>query len=94
VSVIFLLLTPLQNSIIRSYEAEADAFGLNAAREPYGWATAAMRLCRNGGEGEIRTHEPREGPPVFKTGAINRSATSPYFARLAVLRAGSRKILS
>jgi hypothetical protein len=30
-----------------------------------------------GGEGEIRTHEPRKGPPVFKTGAINRSATSP-----------------
>jgi hypothetical protein len=30
-----------------------------------------------GGEGGIRTHEPREGPPVFKTGAINRSATSP-----------------
>ena len=31
-----------------------------------------------GGEGEIRTHEPRKGPPVFKTGAFNRSATSPY----------------
>src|SRR5690242_2807894 len=30
-----------------------------------------------GGEGEIRTHEPREGLPVFKTGAIDRSATSP-----------------
>jgi hypothetical protein len=30
-----------------------------------------------GGEGEIRTHEPREGLPVFKTGAFNRSATSP-----------------
>ncbi len=30
-----------------------------------------------GGEGEIRTHEPRKGPPVFKTGAFNRSATSP-----------------
>ncbi len=30
-----------------------------------------------GGEGEIRTHEPRKEPPVFKTGAINRSATSP-----------------
>jgi STE24 endopeptidase len=43
-SVIFFLLTPLQNLIVRSYEAEADAFGLNAAREPYGWATAAMRL--------------------------------------------------
>jgi len=43
-SVILFLLTPITNSITRSYEAEADAFGLNAAREPYGWATAAMRL--------------------------------------------------
>jgi len=43
-SVILFLLTPINNSITRSYEAEADAFGLNAAREPYGWATAAMRL--------------------------------------------------
>jgi hypothetical protein len=31
-----------------------------------------------GGEGEIRTHEPRKGLPVFKTGAFNRSATSPF----------------
>jgi hypothetical protein len=31
-----------------------------------------------GGEGGIRTHGPREGTPVFKTGAINRSATSPH----------------
>ena len=36
-----------------------------------------------GGEGEIRTHEPREGPPVFKTGAFNRSATSPLPPRCA-----------
>jgi STE24 endopeptidase len=43
-SMIFFLLTPMQNLIVRSYEGEADAFGLNAAREPYGWATAAMRL--------------------------------------------------
>jgi len=43
-SVILFLLTPLQNLIIRSYESEADAFGLNAAREPYGWAMGAMRL--------------------------------------------------
>jgi STE24 endopeptidase len=43
-SVIFFLLTPLQNLVVRSFEGEADAFGLNAAREPYGWATAAMRL--------------------------------------------------
>lgn len=43
-SATFFLLTPIQNLITRSYEAEADAFGLNAAREPYGWATVAMRL--------------------------------------------------
>jgi hypothetical protein len=30
-----------------------------------------------GGEGGIRTHGPRKGTPVFKTGAFNRSATSP-----------------
>jgi hypothetical protein len=34
-------------------------------------------MYRFGGEGEIRTHETCEGPPVFKTGAFNRSATSP-----------------
>ena len=43
-SVILFLLTPMQNLIVRSYESEADAFGLNAAREPYGWAMGAMRL--------------------------------------------------
>jgi hypothetical protein len=32
---------------------------------------------KSGGEGEIRTHETREGLTVFKTVAINRSATSP-----------------
>lgn len=41
---LLLLATPFLNSISRSYEAEADAYGLNAAREPHGWATAAMRL--------------------------------------------------
>jgi hypothetical protein len=40
-------------------------------------------LC-SGGEGEIRTHETREGLPVFKTGAFNRSATSPSKPRNAV----------
>jgi STE24 endopeptidase len=44
IALIFFLFTPLQNSIVRSYEAEADAFGLNAAREPQAWALAAMRL--------------------------------------------------
>jgi STE24 endopeptidase len=43
-SVFFFLATPLVNSIVRQMEAEADAFGLNAAREPHGFAMAAMRL--------------------------------------------------
>ncbi|MGA9341883.1 MAG: M48 family metallopeptidase [Rhodanobacteraceae bacterium] len=43
-STFFLLATPLTNSITRQAEAEADAFGLNAAREPNGFAMAAMRL--------------------------------------------------
>ena len=40
----FFLATPLTNTIVRQMEAEADAFGLNAAREPNGFAMAAMRL--------------------------------------------------
>jgi STE24 endopeptidase len=44
ISIFFLLATPLVNSIVRQMEAEADAFGLNAAREPNGFAMAAMRL--------------------------------------------------
>lgn len=43
-SLFFFLATPLTNSIVRQMEAEADAFGLNAAREPNGFAMAAMRL--------------------------------------------------
>ena len=31
-----------------------------------------------GGSGEIRTHGGREPSPVFKTGALNRSATLPF----------------
>ena len=38
------LATPLLNSITRGAEHEADIFGLNTAREPYGFAYAAMRL--------------------------------------------------
>ena len=39
-----LILTPVQNTLIRVQESEADAFGLNAAREPDGFAKVAMRL--------------------------------------------------
>lgn len=44
ISVFFFFATPLTNSIVRQAEAEADAYGLNSAREPHGFATAAMRL--------------------------------------------------
>lgn len=39
-----ILSTPVTNSIIRTNEAEADIFGLNAAREPDGFATIALKL--------------------------------------------------
>lgn len=38
------LLTPVTNSLIRINESQADAFGLDAAEEPDGFARAAMRL--------------------------------------------------
>lgn len=42
---IFLTLsTPVLNTIVRQAEAEADAFGVNASREPHGFASVAMRL--------------------------------------------------
>ena len=39
-----LITTPVQNTIIRTAESEADAFGLNAAHEPDGFALTAMKL--------------------------------------------------
>jgi STE24 endopeptidase len=43
-SLLFLALTPLTNTLIRVNESEADAFGLDAAREPDGFALTAMKL--------------------------------------------------
>jgi STE24 endopeptidase len=43
-SLLLLLLTPVTNSIIRENERMADAYGLNAAREPDGFATIALKL--------------------------------------------------
>src|SRR4051812_25884167 len=44
------------------------------ATKPSRWPSAATR---NGGGGGIRTHEALADLPVFKTGAIDRSATPP-----------------
>ncbi len=43
-SVYGFVLTPVFNTITRTQEAEADAFGLNAARQPDGFAQAALHL--------------------------------------------------
>ncbi|HEX4858331.1 MAG TPA: M48 family metallopeptidase, partial [Usitatibacteraceae bacterium] len=44
-SVWLLIITPVFNTVIRSAETEADLFGLNAAREPDGFAEAIFKLA-------------------------------------------------
>jgi len=44
VSVFFLLATPIQNTITRTMETQADIFGINTARQPDGFATATLKL--------------------------------------------------
>lgn len=43
-SVYLFALTPVLNTFVRTNEAEADIFGLNAAREPDGFAEIALKL--------------------------------------------------
>jgi STE24 endopeptidase len=43
-SVYLLAMTPVLNTIVRTGESEADAFGLDSAREPDGFALTAMKL--------------------------------------------------
>ncbi len=45
VTTLLFLATPAINGIVRNVENQADAFGLNAAREPYGFAMVSMRLA-------------------------------------------------
>jgi STE24 endopeptidase len=52
VSIFFFVLTPIINTHIRTSEAEADMFGLNASRQPDGFAQAAIHL------GEYRKMKP------------------------------------
>ncbi|HEV2805157.1 MAG TPA: M48 family metallopeptidase [Chthoniobacterales bacterium] len=44
VAAIAFLLTPVSNTVIRTSEIEADAFGMNTAREPDGFAKVALKL--------------------------------------------------
>jgi STE24 endopeptidase len=43
-SVYFFVLTPVQNTLTRTMEAEADNYGINVSRQPDGFAQAAMHL--------------------------------------------------
>lgn len=43
-SIFMFFMTPVTNTITRTMEAEADAFGLNAAHQPDGFAQAAVQL--------------------------------------------------
>ncbi len=43
--ILFFVLTPIMNSEIRTNEKEADMFGLNASRQPDGFAQAAIHLA-------------------------------------------------
>jgi Zn-dependent protease with chaperone function len=51
-TIFFFLLTPISNTQTRTEEAEADMFGLNASRQPDGFAQAAIHL------GEYRKMNP------------------------------------
>src|ERR1700736_4636221 len=51
-SIFFLVLTPVLNTYVRTEEYEADMYGLNASRQPDGFAQAAIHL------GEYRKMNP------------------------------------
>jgi STE24 endopeptidase len=51
-SIFFFLMTPVLNSFIRTQEHEADMYGINASRQPDGFAQAAIHL------GEYRKMSP------------------------------------
>ena len=43
-TVVMYLISPVTNTMIRTAEHQADAFGLDVAKEPHGFASVAMRL--------------------------------------------------
>jgi STE24 endopeptidase len=51
-SILMFVLTPILNTHVRTAEAEADMYGINASRQPDGFAQAAIHL------GEYRKMNP------------------------------------
>ncbi len=70
-------ITPMTNTITRTMEAEAVAFGLNAARQPDGFAQAAVQLS------EYRKMHP--GPVeeflFYDPPAAGNASTAPWSGR-------------
>ena len=44
-SMFFFVLSPVLNTLVRTQEAEADMYGINASRQPDGFAHAALDLA-------------------------------------------------
>jgi hypothetical protein len=61
----------------------------NLIKTEISWKGAEGGGLYSGGRGGIRTHERREPLPVFKTGALNHSATLPRVLRSLRLRAAA-----
>ncbi len=58
-TIFMFLMTPVTNTISRTTEAQADIFGLNAARQPDGFATVTLKLS------EYRKLEPGKWEEIF-----------------------------
>jgi STE24 endopeptidase len=59
ISILFFVLTPVMNTLTRTQEKEADIFGLSAARQPDGFAQAALQLS------EYRKMRPGKWEEIF-----------------------------
>ena len=61
--ILFFVLTPINNTFTRVQEKEADMFGLNASRQPDGFAQAAIHL----GEYRKMRPGPDRGVPLLRS---------------------------
>ena len=85
------LITPLGNPRFPNLPTRETTVSLPL---PCSNPSASNCYIIHGGESGIRTHDPREGTPVFKTGAFNRSAISPKnFTKYPFQRNSSNKVI-
>ncbi len=66
----FLVATPVDNTITRTMEAQADLFGVNASRQPDGFADAALHLS------EYRKLDPSRSRSSCSTTTLPAAAAS------------------